>query len=175
MQRYKRYLEALGDVVTFDYPYMAAGRRTPDPFPKLLEAHRAALALAQKDRKRAPILIGKSLGSRVGCHLSLSEQAEKLVCLGYPLKAPGASGKLRDQVLRELRTPILFVQGTRDPLCPLDVLSNVRGQMQAENELFVVETGDHSLAVTKTYSKTSGKSQDAIDLEVLGTIERFIR
>ncbi len=175
MQRYKRHLETLGDVVTFDYPYMTAGRRTPDPFPRLLEAHRAALVDAQSTRTRAPVFIGKSLGSRVGCHLSLTDPPAKLVCLGYPLKAPGSSGKLRDQVLRDLRTPILFVQGTRDPLCPLDVLSETRAQMQADNELFVVETGDHSLEVTKTYSKTSGKSQDAVELEVLAAIERFIR
>jgi len=71
-----------------------------------------------------------------------------LVCLGYPLQS-GATGALRDQVLLGLRTPILFVQGTRDPLCPLDKLAAVRPRMTAPNQLFVVEGGDHSLEVSR--------------------------
>ena len=45
-----------------------------------------------------------------------------LICLGYPLCAMGDRSKLRDEVLRSSGTPILFVQGTRDALCPLDLL-----------------------------------------------------
>ena len=36
MQAYKRLLEALGSVVTFDYPYMKAGSKRPDPHAKLV-------------------------------------------------------------------------------------------------------------------------------------------
>src|SRR5205085_11193970 len=84
-----------------------------------------------------------------------------LVCLGYPLF--GQSGKRRDEVLRELRTPILFVQGSRDPLCPPDELAAVREQMTAPNELFLLEDGDHSLVASKTWLKRHGTSQDALD------------
>ena len=31
------------------------------------------------------VLIGKSMGSRIGCHLALEEDVAALVCLGYPL------------------------------------------------------------------------------------------
>lgn len=174
MQRWKAHLETLGDVVTFDYPFTSAGRKIPDPFPRLLEAHRAALRDARSSRKRLPVLIGKSLGSRVGCHLSLSEPVERLICLGYPLRAPGSSGKLRDQVLRELRSPVLFVQGTRDALCPLDALEEVRRSMSAENEVFVVESGDHSLMATKTHLEASGTTQGAMEREALAAIARFV-
>ena len=37
-------LASLGEVVPFDYPYMRAGRKSPDRLPVLIEAHRAALA-----------------------------------------------------------------------------------------------------------------------------------
>ena len=40
----------------------------------------------------------------------------------------GDQAKLRDEVLLALKTPILFAQGTRDPLCPLHLLENVRAK-----------------------------------------------
>ena len=75
-----------------------------------------------------------------------------LICLGYPLKS-GATGALRDQVLLALETPVLFVQGTRDPLCPLDLLAEVRPRMKAPNTLLIVDGGDHSLAVSAAARK----------------------
>lgn len=119
------------------------------------------------------ILIGKSMGGRIGCHVSLEEPASGLVCLGYPLCGGGDPRKLRDKVLRELRTPILFVQGTRDALCPLDLLENVRNEMTAPNFLYVVEGGDHSLIVTKTQLKSAGETQDQVDERVLAAISQF--
>jgi uncharacterized protein len=52
------------------------------------------------------VLIGKSVGGRVGCHLSLQEAVAAVVCLGYPLCGGGDCGKRRDKALRELSTPI---------------------------------------------------------------------
>ena len=43
--------------------------------------------------------------------------------LGEPTSSAKLRAKLRDAVLVSLRTPILFVQGTRDRLCPLDLLA----------------------------------------------------
>ena len=53
--------------------------------------------------------------------------AAALICFGYPLRAAG-SGALRDEVLRQLTTPVLFLQGSRDPLCPLPDLETVRAR-----------------------------------------------
>ena len=93
-----------------------------------------------------------------------------LICLGYPLCGMGRRDKLRDQVLVELRTPVLFVQGTRDALCPLDLLDEVRQRMTAPSRLHVVTTGDHSLQVTKTHTKQTGRSQDDEDAASLAAI-----
>jgi uncharacterized protein len=148
MQRWKRRLESLGVVETFDYPYMARGKRRPDSQPELIAAHRAALAAARARHPALPVvLIGKSMGGRIGCHVATVESVNAVVCLGYPLKGAGPSKSLRDQVLLALETPILFVQGTRDALCPLDLLESVRAKMHAINELHVVEGGDHSLEI----------------------------
>ena len=175
MQSWAERLQALGKVATFDYPYMRQGRRSPDRLPKLIEAHRQALHAARRGHRGPVVLIGKSMGSRVGCHLALEEQVDALVCLGYPLKGAGKTGAVRDAVLLELDTPILFVQGTRDPLCPPDLLAEVRPRMKAENALYVVETGNHSLQATKTELKTKGETQDDVDQRIAATIADFVR
>jgi predicted alpha/beta-hydrolase family hydrolase len=174
MRAWTERLGAIGNVRTFDYDYMREGRRRPDPPPLLIAAHRQALREARKDEAQPVILIGKSMGGRIGCHVALEEPVAGLVCLGYPLCGAGDPKRLRDKVLRDLRTPILFVQGTRDPLCPLDLLESVRKEMTAPNFLHVVEGGDHSLQVTKTQLKNAGETQPEVDERVLTAIAQFV-
>lgn len=171
MRAWAGRLAQLGRVVALDYPYMKAGRRMPDRMPALVAAHAAALTEARAGHEGPVFLVGKSMGSRVGCHLSLEASVSGLVCLGYPLIA-ASNGALRDQVLVALRTPVLFVQGTRDTLCPLDDLRRVQARMTARCELHVVEGGDHSLELAG--GKSAGGAQEASDQAVLEAIRRFI-
>ncbi len=177
MQRWQERLRGIGEVETFDYDYMRAGRGRPDRLPQLVAAHRAALvaARAQAGPDRPLYLIGKSMGGRIGCHLALEEKVSGLICLGYPLCAMGDRGKLRDEVLRSLGTPILFVQGTRDKLCPLDLLVEVRRGMTAPNALHVVEGGDHSLGVTKRQLQAAAETQEEVDRRILAAIADFVQ
>ena len=183
MQNWKRRLSEIGEVETFDYDYMRAGRRRPDPMPQLIAAHEAALkkfvnresGIENREETRPRLfLIGKSMGGRVGCHVSLEEKVNGLVCLGYPLCAMGDQTKLRDEVLRALATPVLFVQGTRDALCPLDLLERVRTEMKAPNLLRVIEGGDHSLRVPKRQLHATGETQDDVDQRIFQAIADFI-
>ncbi len=175
MSAWAERLRSLGRVEAFDYPYMQGKKRAPDPQPVLIRAHLAAIdAATLRHPDHELVLIGKSMGSRIGCHAALERPVSKLICLGYPLVAPGNSGKVRDQVLLELETPILFVQGTRDPLCPLELLAKVREKMRARNKLFVVDAGDHSLQATKTQLKAAGETQKVVDDRVLHVIRHFL-
>ena len=174
MQRWKERLAELGDVALFDYDYMREGRKRPDPLPQLIAAHRQALADAREKTAGPIILIGKSMGGRVGCHVALEEKVEALVCLGYPLCGGGDPAKLRDKVLRALQTPISFVQGTRDWLCPLDMLERVRAEMKAPTLLHVVEGGDHSLRVLKSHLRATNETQEDVDQRILKTIAKFV-
>ncbi len=176
MQRWRAHLRELGTVVTFDYDYMREGRKRPDRLPQLLAAHRSALveARAQCEKGVPVILIGKSMGGRIGCHLALEEKVAGLVCLGYPLCAMGDRTKLRDQVLLSLGTPVLFVQGTRDALCPLDLLAEVRARVTAPNFLHLVEGGDHSLGVGKRQLQAAGETQEQVDRHILEAIASFV-
>ena len=174
MQRWKDRLATIGRVALFDYPYMREKRKRPDRLPQLIAAHREALAQDRHDDDGATVLIGKSMGGRIGCHVALEEKVDALVCLGYPLCAMGDRTKLRDEVLRALRTPILFVQGTRDLLCPLDLLEPVRAEMKTRNVLHVVEGGDHSLIVAKRQLQAKGETQEDVDQRILSQIAQFV-
>jgi uncharacterized protein len=177
MRRLAQRLAPLGAVEPFDYPYQLAGRRSPDRREVLVKAHQEALARARAKHPRLPAaLVGRSMGGRMGCHVAVEalDGPKALVCLGYPLAGRGPE---RQGVLLELRTPILFVQGTRDPLCPLDDLARVRERMNAPNELFVVEDGDHSLKATQRSLKARGVTESsveaAIDAAIAAFLERF--
>jgi len=175
MQDWKKRLSGIGVVETFDYDYLREGRRRPDRLPQLIAAHRKALKrVRERHRAESIILVGKSMGGRVGCHLSLEEKVDGLVCLGYPLCGMGDRTKLRDEVLRALTTPILFVQGTRDSLCPLDLLERVRAEMKAPNFLHSVEGGDHSLRVPKSQLQGTSKTQQDINQQILKAIGKFV-
>jgi predicted alpha/beta-hydrolase family hydrolase len=177
MQRWKGRLQEIGEVETFDYPYMREGRKRPDRLPQLIAAHRAVLAEARAKRgpEGSTFLIGKSMGGRVGCHVALEEKVNGVICLGYPLCAMGDRTKLRDEVLRSLGRPILFVQGTRDTLCPLDLLESVRATMKAPGILHIVEGGDHSLGVGKRQLQAANETQEEVDRRICAEIARFVR
>jgi uncharacterized protein len=172
MQRWKKRLCEIGDVLAFDYNYMIQGRRRPDPLPQLIATHRTALAALRVKTSGPIFLIGKSMGGRIGCHVALEEEVRGLICLGYPLCAMGDRAKLRDEVLLALKTPILFAQGTRDPLCPLDLLENVRAKMTALNSLHVVQGGDHSLIARK--KDLADKTQEDVDRNTADAIRDFV-
>jgi uncharacterized protein len=175
MQRWRDYLSNIGEVVLFDYLYMRNGSRRPDPLPQLIATHRAALTEARSGHKGAVFLAGKSMGGRIGCHVSLEEPVSGLICFGYPLCGAGDRDRMRDAVLRKLSTPILFLQGTRDNLCPLDLLEEVRSAMTAPSRLYVVPEGDHSLLVTKRRLREEAITQEDVDRGIAAEVDQFTK
>ncbi|MDQ3266812.1 MAG: alpha/beta hydrolase [Myxococcota bacterium] len=173
MKTWSRRLGTLGKVVRFDYPYQLEGRGRPDRPEVLIAAHTEALHKARKRHRGPVVLAGKSMGSRIGCHVSLTEPVDALVCLGYPLRSP--AGRLRDAVLLELTTPVFFAQGSRDPLCPLQALDAVRPRMKARSQRYVVEGGNHSLEVGVRALASRGQTQHDLDAQILFALETFLR
>ena len=103
-------------VALFDFPYMHAGRKPPDPAPALIETWRTARdAVAERTGGLPLVAGGKSLGGRIAS-MAVAEgmAAEALVFLGYPLHPPGRTDKLRRDHLAQIRVPMLFLQGSRD-------------------------------------------------------------
>jgi len=135
-------------VARFDFPYIHAGRRAPDPAPALIETWRLARA-AVAERVRLPLVAGgKSLGGRIAS-MAVAEgmPAEALVFLGYPLHPPGHPEKLRREHLEQVSVPMLFLQGSRDAFAQPELLSETIGRLGARARLLEVDGGDHSFRV----------------------------
>jgi predicted alpha/beta-hydrolase family hydrolase len=96
-----------------------------------------------------PILAGgKSLGGRIASMcVADGMPAAGLVFLGYPLHPPGKPERVRDRHLYDIRVPMLFLQGTRDPFAQGPLLSKVLDKLGSRAELHAVEGGDHSFRV----------------------------
>src|SRR5260370_29905940 len=108
MQRWAAKLEKIGTVSAFDYSYMKELRKRPDPLPKLIAAHREALTRARQLHGDPIVLIGKSMGGRVGCHLALEEDGATVICLGYPCCGRVDRTKLCAVVIHLSRARMLF-------------------------------------------------------------------
>jgi predicted alpha/beta-hydrolase family hydrolase len=169
-------------VVTFNFPYMDARRKTPDRAPVLEDAFRRAVvgALAHRDVRAEHLFIGgKSMGGRMATHIAAAldrwpqtRRPYGVVVFGYPLTPPGGSRK-QDRVshLTRLTVPTLIVQGTRDSFGgPDDVKAALAGS-SAAIEILRVESGDHSFAVLKS----AGRTQAEADAEIQDTTADWIR
>jgi uncharacterized protein len=137
-------LAATFTVTTFDYPYVAGGRRAPDRMEVLLECHRAVAEAVGIDRL---VLGGKSMGGRMASHLEAPIPAARFF-LGYPLVPIGKTEPRDTSHLDRIETPMLFVQGERDRLGPPDLLEPLVGRL-ARATMVVIPEADHSFKVPK--------------------------
>jgi len=165
------------DVVTFDFPYMRAGRRVPDRNSVLEACWRAMVgAVAEETPQSASRLFigGKSMGGRIASQVaagpeSLPAPIAGLVFLGYPLHPPGKPAERRDTHLPRIDRPMLFVQGERDRFGAAAELGALVARLKAA-DLHVVEGGNHSLEP----AKRGGTPRDEVFSEVQDRIAEWI-
>ena len=159
-------------IATFRYqfPYMEAGSRRPDPRATLLATVRAAVAAAGEAAPDLPLLAGgKSMGGRM-TSLAAAEAplagVRGLVFFGFPLHAAGRPASERGDHLAAVPRPMLFLQGERDQLADLALLRPLCAQLGARATLHVVPTADHGFHVLKR----SGRSDDQVLAELAQTV-----
>lgn len=180
MRRYAALLAARGvHVLTFDFPYVAVGRRLPDRPPVLEAAFRDAVDTAVGlggARLRGIVVAGKSMGGRMATHVAAQPDAWRAavplvgaVAFGYPLRPPGPRGGDRISHLARLIVPTLVVQGTRDTFGgPDDVrAAATNAPMIAVRD---VATGDHSLKVLASAGLGQAAAEEAIADDVAAWI-----
>lgn len=160
-------------VLRFNFAYMEQARKAPDRQNVLEETFAEVLGAARADHPSSHLFMGgKSMGGRIASHLAASgEPCRGLVFLGYPLHPPGRPDRIRDSHLYQIEVPMLFVEGTRDPFCPLDRLAEVRARLSAPNDLAVIADGDHSFRVRRA----SGRSNEDAIGEVVEVVCEWIR
>jgi uncharacterized protein len=137
-------------VLRCDLPFRQE-RRTGPPFPGNAERDRAglsnAVAALRKNVTGRIFLGGHSYGGRQSTLLCAAEPdlVSGLLLLSYPLHPPRKREQLRIQHLPDLRTPSLFVQGTRDPFASIEELAKALKLIPAKTELMPVEGAGHDL------------------------------
>ena len=155
----------------FNFLYKEKNKNAPDRAP-VLERTWSAAAAWMRPRAARLAMGGKSMGGRYASIVaSKGEPCDALVFLGYPLHPPGRPEQLRDAHLPAVAPPMLFVQGTRDPLCDLELLMPVVKRLGPRAHLYVVEGGDHGLDVLKS----SGRTKGDVLASVVGEIDRFLK
>jgi len=175
----ERMAQALAErgmaTLRYQFPYMEAGGGRPDP-PSVLEATvRGAMDAAREGLSGLPLVAGgKSLGGR----MTSNAQARRplpgvagLVFLGFPLHPAKQRSENRADHLRAVELPMLFLQGTRDALAELDLITAVCGRLGHGTTLHVVEGADHSFAVLKR----SGRSEADVMDELANAVASWCR
>jgi len=154
-------------VLRIDLPYRQTKSFGP-PGPGDAARDRAglknALAALKKIAAGRLFLGGHSYGGRQSSMLCAEEPmlVEGLLLLSYPLHPPRKPEQQRTQHLPDLRTPTLFVHGTRDPFASSAELEQARKMIPAKTRILSLEGAGHDLGFK---GKTKKEELTAVVLE----------
>jgi hypothetical protein len=162
----------------FNFLYKEKGQKAPDPQAKLVLTWQAVFDFIKNHPEfGTPRIVasGKSMGGRVASQMAADGMlpVEALVFLGYPLHPPGKKDQLRDAHLYRIAAPMLFFAGTRDALCDLELLKNVLGRLSAPWELEIIEGGDHSFGLPKSFGTAAEDVYERIMKKTDRWLKRF--
>jgi uncharacterized protein len=122
--------------------------------------------LAGPAKTSAPqiFLGGHSYGGRQSSMLCAEEPeiGAGLLLLSYPLHPPRKPEQQRTQHLPDLRTPVLFVHGTRDPFGSIEELEQAIKMIPGKTKLLVVEGAGHDLGF-KGKSRREGLPSEVLN------------
>ncbi len=159
----------------FNFPFMEQGSKRPDSPVVAQAAIRDAVAQAAERLPGVPLFAGgKSFGGR----MTTQAQAIKplpgvrgIALVGFPLHAAGKPSTERAAHLSDVNVPMLFLQGTRDALADLELITQTTAQLGKRASLHVVEGADHAFHVLVR----SGRSNEQVLEELLDTMAGWMK
>lgn len=159
-------------VLRFQFPFMHARSRRPDP-PDVAQATvRAAAAEAARRVPGVPLFAGgKSFGARMSSQAQAQDPlpgVRGLVFVGFPLHPAGKPGTARAKHLAQVRVPMLFLQGTRDALADLDLLRPELAPLAPRATLHVVDGADHAFHVLVRSGRSDAEVLDELADAMVG-------
>jgi len=135
----------------FNFPYMERGSKRPDSPAIAHPAIRAAVAEASRLAPGLPLFAGgRSFGGRMTSQAQAAEPlpgVAGLVFFAWPLHLAGKPGVERAAHLSDVKIPMLFLSGSRDPLAELDLLKPTVKKLGARAKLVLAADADHSFHV----------------------------
>ena len=137
-------------VLRCDLPFRQSRPQGP-PFPAMAardrEGLRRAVTVLRSKTAGRVFLGGHSYGGRQASMLAADQPQfiAGLLLLSYPLHPPRKAAELRTAHFPQLKTPALFVHGSRDPFGSHDEMRSALALIPAPNLLLEVEGGGHDL------------------------------
>ena len=138
--------------IRFNFPFTENKKGRPDS-PAV--AHQTIEAAIQKTRKLFPKLplfvAGKSFGGRMTSQLMAAkpdESVKGIIFYGFPLHAPGKPSIERGEHLKDVRSPMLFLQGSKDEFATWKLITKVCEALSLA-ELVKVEGANHGFKAGK--------------------------
>jgi len=146
-------LEKLGiGTFRFNFPYMEAGKGRPDTPAVAHQAIESATSYVHKEYPKVPLFLsGKSFGGRMSSQYLAKFQPDfvsGIAFFGFPLHAAGQPSIERADHLKEIKVPMLFLQGTRDSLADWELITQVTEGLPKAT-LVKFEGADHSFKAGK--------------------------
>jgi predicted alpha/beta-hydrolase family hydrolase len=148
----------------YQFPYVEARSRRPDP-PAVAQATvRAAVDAAGQRCPDLPLIAGgKSFGGRMTAQAQAASplpHVSGLAFFGFPLHATGNPSIERAAHLSKVMIPMLFLQGSKDKLADPALIATVADGLDDRATLHIINDADHSFHVPARSGRTD---QDVID------------
>ncbi|MFZ2906009.1 MAG: alpha/beta family hydrolase [Cyclobacteriaceae bacterium] len=136
----------------FNFPFTEQKKKRPDFPPVAHKTIEAAISQAKKLFPRVALFAGgKSFGGRMTSQYLSQEHdpaIKGIVFVGFPLHPPGKPTVERAEHLKRLKTPMLFLQGTRDELAKWELIEQVTASLPSAT-LSKIDHADHSFKAGK--------------------------
>lgn len=158
----------------FNFPFMEQGSKRPDSPAVAHAAIRAAVAEAARQLPGVPLFAGgKSYGGRMSTQAHAAEPlpgVDGIVLVGFPLHPAEKPSTDRAAHLADVKLPMLFLQGTRDALADLDLITQTTASLGKNATLHIVEGADHAFHVLVR----SGRTDAQVREELLDTMAAWM-
>jgi predicted alpha/beta-hydrolase family hydrolase len=159
----------------FNFPFMEQGSKRPDPPAVAQAAVRAAVVEAALQWPGLPLLAGgKSYGGRMTTQAQAAGAlpgVRGIVLLGFPLHPAGKPSTERAAHLAGVELPLLFLQGTRDALAELNLITQTTAGLGNCATLHVIEGADHAFHVLVRSARNDGQVRE----ELLDTMAAWMK
>lgn len=136
----------------FNFPFAENGKGRPDSPAVAHQTIEAAINKALDLYPSLPLFVaGKSFGGRMSSqYLSVNHRKDVkgIVFYGFPLHPAGKPSIERAEHLKEVKVPMLFLQGTKDTLATWDLIESVCKSLKKAT-LVQLEGADHSFKAGK--------------------------
>jgi len=142
------------DIATlrFNFPFAENKKGRPDSPAVAHQTIEAAINKAQELYPALPLFAaGKSFGGRMTSQYLSTHHDTKvkgIIFYGFPLHPAGKPSVDRAEHLKDVKVPMLFLQGTKDTLATWDLIESVCSSLK-KAKLVKLEGADHSFKAGK--------------------------